>query len=334
MKPTTNPTGSRKTRIYFIIGFVFLFVMAITWSLDDSFVYTSIGGATFFFFLAYYNRPVVANQFRQADANRRRPGNKNFSDLFDSLNKKQGSPRPHQSGANNIKFIVVFLFVGGFFFIILVSALFSAEPMEEGENNDLYNKAEEARGSGDYDSAEYYYRQMLDISPENLDALNGLGIIALDRQRYDQALNEFEKALIIDPDYEYARYNKALTLYYQKNYRRSLNESFALMDRSPEYYGAMALAGDNYYAQQKYDSAKYWYVKSYDNGMRSAWLCHALGYLYDKDAQTSKAVELYQEALSYDSTITEIYVRLGEIYPGPEGNIYRSQAKRLQQDGR
>lgn len=338
MSARPNPnSGPAKSRTYFIIGFILLFIMAITWSLDASFVYSSLGAATFFFFLAYYHRPGghsrPSGKF-SSPANSSRE--QSFSDFFESINRPQSSSSSRQKAyvapgpyKTNALIISIMIFVGGFFMVIMVSVLFADNATEDINTDPVYEKAEAARYAGDYDSAEYYYRQILNDNPENLDALNGVGIVSLNRQRYDNALSQFDAVLKVDPDYKYSRYNKALTLYYQHNYRQSLSETFQLMKRSPDYFDAMALAGDNYYAQQRYDSAKYWFSQGYDNGVRSAWLCYVLGYLYDKDKETAKAVELYKESLSYDSAQAEIYARLGEIYPGEDGNVYRIKASEL-----
>ncbi len=339
MNDGSNPThrSSQKSRTYFIVGFALLLVMGLTWSLDDSFVYTSLGAAVFFFFLAYHSRQRTAasSSHRRQSTRQQAQGQGDFSSLFDSLKnkQKQHSPRPRvqsQQMENSRKFIMlVMLFIGSIFLIIILSIVLSDGPDYEATN--FFNKAEEARYSGNYDSAEFYYRKVLAENPEDLNSLNGLGIISLDQQRYDMAISQFDDALKVDPDYEYARYNKALTYYYQKNYRMSLGESFNLLKRSPDYYDAMQLAGDNYYDQQRYDSAKYWYDEGYNNGVRNAWICHVLGYLYDRNNETPRAIELYREALSYDSTKVDVYVRLGELYPGIEGDFFRAKARELQQ---
>jgi predicted Zn-dependent protease len=330
------PNSPRKSRTYFIIGFLLLFVMALTWSLDDSFVYTSLGAAVFFFFLAYSNRPVSNKTNYQKTSGRYNQDQDTFTDFFDSLQNQQKpgatkSQPVNKQLENSQKFaMVVMFFIGGIFLIILLSVLFTDDASEiEPDSSELYSKAEEARYAGNYDSSEYYYKKILAEDPENLDALNGIGILSLNRKRYDQAANQFDDALRIDPDYKYARYNKALTFYYQKNYRKSLNEAFDLLQRSPDYFDAMQLAGDNYYDQQRYDSAKFWYDQGYDSGLRNAWICHVLGYLHDRDKETQRAIELYKEAISYDESKVDVYVRLGELLPGKEGDVYRAKAAQL-----
>ena len=47
---------------------------------------------------------------------------------------------------------------------------------------------------------------------------------------------------------------------------------------------------------------------------------------------TRSAIDLYKEALSYDSTVVDIYKRLGELLPNEDGNYYRIQAVKLQQN--
>lgn len=337
MNESSNPPDTgKKSRAYFLIGFLLLFIMAITWSLDDSFVYTSLGAAVFFFFLAYSNRTRQNQGTYQKGSRSYREEKDIFTKFFDSLKNQQ---RPHAARPQNANrqqensrrfAMLVMLFIGGIFLVIVLSVFFAEGTTSDyADSGDLFNKAEQARYSGNYDSAEYYYRKVLLEDPQHLDALNGIGIVSLNRQSYDQAGREFDDALRIDPDYKYARYNKALTLYYQKNYRRSLGEVFDLLDRSPEYFDAMQLAGDNYYDQQRYDSAKYWYDQGYTNGVRNAWICHVLGYLYDRENKTARAIELYKEAVSFDESKVDVYERLGELLPGKEGDIYRAKAAQL-----
>jgi len=93
----------------------------------------------------------------------------------------------------------------------------------------------------------------------------------------------------------------------------------------------MLALGDCYYALDKYDDAIAWYENAYQNGgIRGSNLCYIMGYIYETKQDFKKAIELYQEALTYDDTIADIYQRLGRLIPGDEGNAYRARAIELQ----
>jgi tetratricopeptide (TPR) repeat protein len=141
----------------------------------------------------------------------------------------------------------------------------------------------------------------------------------------------FEKALSIDPDYEYARYRKAGIYAQTKRYDQAIAELKELLYQNPAYYDAMQLMGDVYYNRNSYSEALRWYEGAYTNGVRNRWICHLMAYLYDQKNEIPKAVPLYKEALYYDSTNTDVYVRLGELLQGKDGDFFRTRARQLGQ---
>jgi tetratricopeptide (TPR) repeat protein len=161
----------------------------------------------------------------------------------------------------------------------------------------------------------------------------GFGNVWLAKQEFDSALAVFERVPSEDESYNEARYGKALSYYYQKAYKKTMDVTSDIFADDPAYNEPIVLSGDSYYVQKRYDSAFYWYDKAYVQGHRTAWLCHVLGYLYSEKSNQQKAVALYKEALSYDSTRVDIYERLGEIYPGPEGQFYRKKYQQLKAEG-
>jgi tetratricopeptide (TPR) repeat protein len=141
-----------------------------------------------------------------------------------------------------------------------------------------------------------------------------------------------DKALEINPDYKEASYSKAYTYYNQKKYDQSIAVLRPLLEANPDYYDATLLLGDCYYLQKNYDEAILLYENAYTNGgSRSRVLCHIMAYIYDTKGDYEKAINLYKEALSYDSSVVDIYKRLGELIPNADGNIYRSRGALLQQ---
>lgn len=335
---TDNKAQRAKSRTYLIIAAVLLVIMSLIWSLDDSLVYITFGGAVFFIFLAVWNRPKKPEQptASRPQENYKKdveaPAFKDIEELLrpkrTSQSAKKGPPTDlPQASKKVVSGAAFFIF---FVFILIFSAIVFLDSGSYSEEAVTYfDRAEEFRWSGEYDSAERYYQLAISIENEYPEALTGYANVLLGKNRYDEALTTLDKALKINPDYENAAYTKALAHYYQKNYQQSRSELFELLDKSPSYYDAMVLAGDDYYMQQNYDSAIYWYEEGYGNGMRSAALCHVMAYVYDEKGNTEKAIPLYREALSYDSSKVDIYTRLSELLPGAEGEWFRQTANKF-----
>ena len=152
------------------------------------------------------------------------------------------------------------------------------------------------------------------------------------REQYDSAIVYYDKALAADPSYEKATYQKAAVFLYQKNYDQSIELLRNLLKENSEYAEASQLIGDNYYNQQRYDSALRWYNKAYDGGIRNRYLFHLMGYIHQTKGDNTHAIKYYQEALQYDSSVLDIYQRLGTLIPGQAGDFYRRTAVELEKE--
>jgi tetratricopeptide (TPR) repeat protein len=100
-----------------------------------------------------------------------------------------------------------------------------------------------------------------------------------------------------------------------KDYGNSRKDAFRVLSLDENYDDAILVIGDDYSFEARYDSAIFWYEKAYANGVNSAGLFHAMGYVYDQLNEKQKAVNFYQRAVGSDSSKTEIYARLAELDP-------------------
>jgi len=328
-------------RIYFAIGCVFLFAMALFWSVDSSIVYIFLGAACFFLFLGFNSRPVQnSNQsfrtsYRQAELENY-PSTDSIADRLKNLfqgNGGQGQShrQPEDAMAKGRK---IALIVGVTFFILFTIPFFATIFGSNGAYDSLsyYEVAQQQFAAQEYDSAYLNFKRALELEPEYAEAMVGCGDILVIRNERDSAILMYDNALQINPAYKEATYKKALAWYGQKKYNEGIGILVPLIEAEPEYYDAKWLLGDCYYTLNKYDEAIGWYEDVYQNGgMRSSNLCYVMAYVYDTKQQYDKAISLYQETLTYDSTIVGIYKRLGELIPGDEGNIYRTKAFELKQ---
>jgi tetratricopeptide (TPR) repeat protein len=317
MAATPNSAPSSKatrSKIFLVLAIVNLMLMSLLSGADAAFFYIFSGIGAYCLFLAYWTRPVPLasreNRFEDVDL---------FSDLKNIFRSKQGYQYKKQSSAHTqsdrSKFIgIVFAFVFFLFFAGVFLSIILADVAEE-DGGSLYLQAEAFRSNNQYDSAKLYYRKALNEDDQNADAFFGYGTVLLDEEAYDSAIVYYTRSIDINPEYDGARFNRSLAKYFLKQYDQSRKDAFDILSINPNYDDATLMIGDNYYAEQSYDSALYWYEEAYNRGLRSAWLSHVMGYIYDTKNQSDRAVNLYLEALSYDSSKAEIYQRLSELVP-------------------
>jgi len=334
-----------KSTAYFILGYIFLMAAALGWSVDTSIVYICIGIAVFFLFLGFYSHPKTKN-FQEAFKSTRTQSSgtsTTFADAFAKIfqtphggTKHSAKPftRPSTPEDNRrlVSFVIAGIFVM-FFLFFIGSIIFSSSDDWDDDSVAYFQTAEEFYLNGNYDSAYVNYRRAWKSNDQYIEAMVGYGKVLVVRNEQDSAIILFDQALSIDPDYNDASYNKALTHYNRANYSEAIVTLAPVLKKNPDYYDAMLLIGDSYYEQKKFDDAMSWYKNAYENGgIRSRALCHLMAYIYDTQGEYAMAIDFYKEALSYDSTVVDIYTRLGELLPNEDGNYYRTQAVKLKQN--
>lgn len=325
---TDNRAGIRKTwRIVFISS---LTILAIFWSVDASVFYVLTGLCAFSLFKVLQNRNRTEEEA---------PVEKTYQQtyypkpsIWDELKfmfSNASSGRSHRSANDQVKLVrlVIAIFSGLIFLSIIIPIFFSdgsASAVDARQQaNNFYERQQ-------YDSALYFYRLAMQNDPDNADLYLERGNAFLNADITDSALMDYDKALLLRPSYKEAYYNKGLIYYMRKQYRNSINETKNAIGIDPDYTEAMILIGDDFYNSSQLDSAMIWYENAYSKGYRSATLSHLMAYIYDTKGNTQKAIPLYKEAISYDTTRTEIYQRLGELVGGEEGNQYRQKAAQYQ----
>ncbi len=334
METTSDPkqNQSTKAKLYFTIAIVLLFALAMVWSVDGSFFYLIGGPIIFFFYLGL--RSLPSKQSEQSYRKQDQYPNTNrapsfLDDLRSFFTRKNTVYKPSNSQSNPSQFPKRFIFVAMviamfvlFFVPVAISLLNSG-----GDDPEVYfSNGEQYYNSQSYDSAYVNYEKAAMEDPTNEEAFIGQGNSAFEMNRFDSAIVAYEKALTINPDNADIQYKKGLIFYFQKKYDQSAQVFTSLFEKDPKYFDALLKLGDVYYDQKRYDDALKYYDQAYANGIRNNWICYVSGYLYEEKGNTKKAISLYKEALSYDSSVVDIYSRLGTLLPGSEGEFFRAKA--------
>lgn len=324
---SSNEKKSR-SRLYFRIATGLLFVMALVWSIDPSFVYMLTGAILVFATLGFQNSAGITNiatqtyRFReQENVTFQQPAKRAVENGF----KQTHGPR-------TVKLLIITIIVAFFVFIAIFMIMIMSDDSTDYDSGFQNEQAEIFYDRGEYDSAAIYYRRALAFDTENKEALTGYGNVLMMREHYDSAIIYYNSVLAIDPAYDKAAYQKGAVLSYQKKYQQSIGLLKELLDNNPSYADALQLIGDDYYNQQRYDSALAWYEKAYNGGVRNRYLFHLMGYIHETTGDNTNAIKLYQEALQYDSTVVDIYQRLSTLLPGQAGDFYRRKAAALEKE--
>jgi tetratricopeptide (TPR) repeat protein len=325
-----------RPQTYFIIAYVLLFAMALFWAVDDSIVYILFGAAVYFVFLGFYSglgrNAFASSRIFESGS----PTTRWSSGLGNVFQKRKASQARYTNpttkpaaGKRIVVLAMAAIFVS--FFLIIFGSIFNAST-DYTTSLDYFALAEQQYAMGAYDSAYINYRRAWKEDETNASAMLGYGNVMAYRKQNDSAVVMYDKALELDPDLLAASYAKAGLYYNLERYTESIAVLVPVLQENAEYYDGMLMLGDCYYALRQYDEALIWYENAYENGgVRSSILCHIMAYIYDSKGDYSRAIVLYKEALTYDSTIVNIHKRLGQLLPGDEGNYYRTQAVVLEQ---
>ncbi len=123
------------------------------------------------------------------------------------------------------------------------------------------------------------YKKAIQIDPFNTEAHNNLGMVYKDLGRYEEAVNHYQKALSIDPKYGKARHNLAVALYQQGDLERAALEFNLTISSNPERRES----------------------------------CNKLGLLYKKLKKFPEAREIFQKGLSIDPKYPSLHYNLALI---------------------
>jgi predicted Zn-dependent protease len=316
-------------RRYFIAATILLFLLASTWAIDESFVYLFGGVIVFLLFMGFSRWPWQFAPKNTSSGRQYQPPppnpNRDFHEFLRNMfTPKTGQATDTQPAPNRVK--IIFWVIGGFIFFIIVSfsLLLSDDDHTTGDDN-LYQQAVQYAEAGQFELARETFKSHLRENPDDAEAYFQLGNAFGSQEQRDSAIACYDKALSLNAALDGARYNKGWHYYQQKKYDEAIRELLTLRERNPAYLDGIQLMGDVYYDQKKYDQAIQWYEEAYSKGQRGNWICYVLGYLYQEKGDTQRAISLYKEALTYDSSVTDIYQRLGELLPGNDGQYYRNR---------
>jgi tetratricopeptide (TPR) repeat protein len=154
------------------------------------------------------------------------------------------------------------------------------------------------------DTAIEYYRQAVQLGPQNPEALERLGWAEYQLALDTDALQHFEKTLALDPDRLMSLYGAGLSAYQLRDYEGSSSYLNRVIEITPGHVGAYEYLGLAEYRLGKYDLAYKHLNRAWIYNPQNGTTIYYLARILAQRGQASLAIENFNQAekLGFDPT--------------------------------
>ena len=177
-----------------------------------------------------------------------------------------------------------------------------------------FKQAITAHKEGNFKEAENLYRSILKIHPENLDAMNNLGIILDQNSKFDEAQTNYNKVIKLKPDMVEAHYNLGNTLLKLERLKEAEASYRKVIELNPAHGKALNNLGHTLLKLNKLNELEKIFkqaIKIDSNYIDSIYEL-AENSLLSKKLKQSEV--LYRIILKFKPNHSLAYARLGTIY--------------------
>ncbi len=166
----------------------------------------------------------------------------------------------------------------------------------EGAVLDLYNKAVASYDRGAYEIAIQEYEKALELEPENVDILVNLGAVCLQKRRADKAIDYFSRALTIAPNNSMALYDIGKAYMYKQDFRLAYMAFQQASELLPEDIEIKQLMVECLRSLGKYKDAVALMLQNIDKFSTNIDALMELGGDLKMLARYEEALEIYRKA--------------------------------------
>ena len=158
------------------------------------------------------------------------------------------------------------------------------------------------------------YNKAIELNPNHANAYVNRGVLYKDLQKYDLALSDYSKAIDINPNDANAYYNRGNLYYNQQKYELALSDYNKAIELNPNHANAYVNRGVLYKDLQKYDLALSDYSKAIDINPNDANAYYNRGNLYYNQQKYELALSDYSKAIDINPNDAEAYYNRGLLY--------------------
>ena len=166
---------------------------------------------------------------------------------------------------------------------------------------------------GNIKEAIEHYQRAIQIDPNYAEAQNNLGAALAAEGRFDEAIENYHKAIQIRPNFAYALNNLGMALAARGRFDDAIENYRKAIQISPNFADALDNLGAALTVKGKSDEALGYYRQALAIDPNFAGAQNNLGILLAKQGQITEAIEYYQKAIELNPARAEFYYNLGNL---------------------
>ncbi len=177
--------------------------------------------------------------------------------------------------------------------------------------NEAIELALKEQKSGNLKIAENIYRKILEVQPDNVNALHFLGLIYFEKKDFDSAIKYIGEALNLEPTYHEALLNMGVVLQAKGSFDEALQYFQKSLQFNPDCAETFKNIGTILQAKGDYDEAIINYKKALEINPELPDIYKNLAYLFRDKGMLNEAIIFFKKALEYYPDLSDIHNNLG-----------------------
>jgi tetratricopeptide (TPR) repeat protein/uncharacterized caspase-like protein len=158
------------------------------------------------------------------------------------------------------------------------------------------------------------YDKAIKLNPDYFTAYCNRGNAYYNKRDYDKAIEDFSKAITLKPDYALAYYSRATVFNMKKEYDRAIEDYSKAISLKPDDALAYYSRGHVFDFKREYDKAIEDYSKAISLKPDYALAYYSRGYVFDFKREYDKAIEDFSKAISLKPDDALAYHNRGTVF--------------------
>ncbi|MDZ8067888.1 MAG: tetratricopeptide repeat protein [Nostoc sp. DedQUE08] len=179
-------------------------------------------------------------------------------------------------------------------------------------------RGETYRSMKRYPEALQDFDRAIELDPKDAWAMALRGVTYRLMKRYTEALQDFDRAIELDPKYAWAIVLRGETYRLMERYTEALQDFDRAIELDPKYAWAIVLRGETYRLMERYTEALQDFDRAIKFDLKFGWLIALRGITYHSMEHYMEALQDFDRAIELDSKYAPVIALRGETYRSME----------------